>query len=173
MAQQTLNIGTTADDGTGDTPRVGGDKINDNFTELYDAIAALGTASESDTDDFATAAQGSTADSALQPGDQASAIVTESTTSRTLALTDAQKYIRCTNGSATTITVPPQTDVAWTAATEILIEQAGAGQVTIAAGSGVTIRTSQTLLSAAQYSQLTLKRVAEDEWVCGGDREAA
>ena len=35
MAQQTINIGTTADDGTGDTPRVGGDKINDNFTELY------------------------------------------------------------------------------------------------------------------------------------------
>jgi hypothetical protein len=111
------------------------------------------------------------ADTALQT--QTFAIVTEATTSRTLVLTDAQKYLRCTNGSATTITVPPQTDVAWVAATEILIEQGGAGQVTIAAGSGVTLRTSQTLLSAAQYSQLTLKRVASDEWVVGGDREAA
>lgn len=36
MAKQTVNIGTVANDGTGDTLRDGGDKINDNFTELYD-----------------------------------------------------------------------------------------------------------------------------------------
>jgi hypothetical protein len=41
MAQQTINIGTTANDGTGDTIRDGGDKINDNFTELYAADTAL------------------------------------------------------------------------------------------------------------------------------------
>lgn len=35
MAQQTINIGAAPDDGTGDSLRVGGDKINDNFTELY------------------------------------------------------------------------------------------------------------------------------------------
>lgn len=35
MAQQTVNIGAVANDGTGDSIRVGGDKINDNFTELY------------------------------------------------------------------------------------------------------------------------------------------
>lgn len=35
MAQQTINLGAAPDDGTGDTLRVGGDKINDNFTELY------------------------------------------------------------------------------------------------------------------------------------------
>lgn len=35
MPQQTINIGSAPDDGTGDTIRVGGDKINDNFTELY------------------------------------------------------------------------------------------------------------------------------------------
>lgn len=35
MAQQTINLGSAPDDGTGDTLRVGGDKINDNFTELY------------------------------------------------------------------------------------------------------------------------------------------
>lgn len=36
MAQQTINLGAAPDDGTGDTLRVGGDKINDNFDELYD-----------------------------------------------------------------------------------------------------------------------------------------
>jgi hypothetical protein len=35
MAQQTINIGTTPGDGTGDTARDGGAKINSNFTELY------------------------------------------------------------------------------------------------------------------------------------------
>ena len=45
MAKQSLNIGTTANDNTGDTLRSGGDKINDNFNELYTAIgngSALG-----------------------------------------------------------------------------------------------------------------------------------
>lgn len=35
MAQQIINLGTVANDGTGDSIRIGGDKINDNFTELY------------------------------------------------------------------------------------------------------------------------------------------
>jgi len=35
MAQQTLNIGATANDGTGDTLRVAMDKVNDNFDEIY------------------------------------------------------------------------------------------------------------------------------------------
>ena len=35
MTQQTLNIGSNANDGTGDTLRVAMDKVNDNFNELY------------------------------------------------------------------------------------------------------------------------------------------
>lgn len=42
MSKQSLNLGTTANDNTGDTLRAGGDKINDNFTELYDAVGAGG-----------------------------------------------------------------------------------------------------------------------------------
>lgn len=38
MAQQTINIGTVANDGTGDTLRTAGSKINDNFSELYNGI---------------------------------------------------------------------------------------------------------------------------------------
>ena len=38
MALQTLNIGTAANDGTGDNLRIGGDKINDNFSEIYTAF---------------------------------------------------------------------------------------------------------------------------------------
>lgn len=38
MAQQTINIGAIANDNTGDTLRGAGQKINDNFTELYGAV---------------------------------------------------------------------------------------------------------------------------------------
>ena len=38
MALQSINIGTAANDGTGDNLRVGGDKINDNFSEIYTAF---------------------------------------------------------------------------------------------------------------------------------------
>ena len=36
MARQNINIGTTANDGTGDKLRVAFDKVNDNFIELYE-----------------------------------------------------------------------------------------------------------------------------------------
>jgi hypothetical protein len=38
MAQQTINIGTIANDNTGDTLRGAGEKINNNFDELYAAV---------------------------------------------------------------------------------------------------------------------------------------
>jgi len=44
MAQQTINIGAIANDNTGDTLRGAGEKINDNFTELYTDISALTSA---------------------------------------------------------------------------------------------------------------------------------
>jgi len=43
MAYQSLGLGTTAGDGTGDTIRDGGDKINDNFEEIY-TLLGTGTA---------------------------------------------------------------------------------------------------------------------------------
>ena len=43
MAYQSLEIGTTGNDGTGDTLRAGGDKINDNFSEIY-TLLGTGTA---------------------------------------------------------------------------------------------------------------------------------
>ena len=38
MAQQTINVGASANDNTGDGIRDGGIKINDNFTELYSIL---------------------------------------------------------------------------------------------------------------------------------------
>ena len=38
MAYQSIGIGIAADDGTGDTLRIGADKVNDNFVELYNLL---------------------------------------------------------------------------------------------------------------------------------------
>jgi hypothetical protein len=43
MAQRSINVGTTANDGTGDSIRIAGIKINDNFTELYATTMAQST----------------------------------------------------------------------------------------------------------------------------------
>ena len=43
MAQQTINIGTVSNDGTGDPLRTAFDKANDNFTELYASGDLSGT----------------------------------------------------------------------------------------------------------------------------------
>ena len=45
MARQTLDIGTNANDGTGDTLRSGGEKINGNFAELYTTLGGNNIAS--------------------------------------------------------------------------------------------------------------------------------
>ena len=42
MTQQTINIGSSANDGTGDPLRTAFDKINDNFNELY-TVSGAGT----------------------------------------------------------------------------------------------------------------------------------
>ena len=41
MARQTINIGTTANDGTGDGLRTAFDKCNDNFAELYNNVRSI------------------------------------------------------------------------------------------------------------------------------------
>tara|TARA_B100000424_G_scaffold269193_1_gene265595 strand:+ start:292 stop:1293 length:1002 start_codon:yes stop_codon:yes gene_type:complete len=50
MAKQTVNTGTSANDGTGDTLRTAGTKINQNFTELYTLVGGGGTGVSALTD---------------------------------------------------------------------------------------------------------------------------
>ena len=52
MAKQTINIGSSANDGTGTTIRAGGDLINDNFNEIYTELgdgSTLAISSKSQT----------------------------------------------------------------------------------------------------------------------------
>lgn len=105
-------------------------------------------------------------------GGDAFDVSTEST-GRTLVAGDHLKYLRSTSATAVTFTVPPQSSVSWVDNAEVVFEQAGAGQITIAAGSGVTINSSETLKSGQQYAVIGLKRVASDTWTLTGERELA
>ena len=53
MAKQDIGLGTIANDGTGDTLRTGGDKVNDNFGEVY---TYLGDGTTLSTDPVVTTA---------------------------------------------------------------------------------------------------------------------
>lgn len=95
--------------------------------------------------------------------------VTVADTTKTLALTDASTLQECTSASATTITVPPNSSVAFVLDTEIAILQYGAGQVSIAAGAGVTIRSNSNMLKiSSQYGSVALKKIGTDEWLLVG-----
>jgi hypothetical protein len=100
-------------------------------------------------------------------------IIDEAGTAKTLTLSDNGGYIVTSNGSAVTITVPPNSSVAFPTGAEIVVFQSGAGQVIFAAGAGVTIRSKDSNLKiSAQYAAATLKKVATDEWHLLGDLAA-
>lgn len=92
-------------------------------------------------------------------------VVTETTASRTLLLTDAGKYLRFTSTSAKTCTVPPQGSVSWADDTEVHIRNSAASNLTLAPGSGVTLTAQYngTLVIPPQGT-VTLKRVASNSW---------
>jgi hypothetical protein len=99
-------------------------------------------------------------------------VITETTTARNLTPADNRKYIRCTNSSPITVTVNPDLASVFPPGSEIVIEQAGTGKVTLD-GSYVTLNTPETLSTAKQFATITLKRTSSDQWTVGGYLEAA
>ena len=92
------------------------------------------------------------------------------TTTHTLTLADYNTTIVHTNASASTITVPPNSSVAFPINTQIDIVQNGAGKVTLAQWAGVTINSKWWNKSlAAQYTWATLKKVWTDTWILFGE----
>lgn len=95
------------------------------------------------------------------------------TASYTLVLADSGKVVEMNVASANTLTVPPNSSVAFPIGTLIGIDQIGAGQTTITPGSGVTIRSSSSMVKLkGQYSSVSLRKRATDEWVLVGDLSA-
>ncbi len=93
----------------------------------------------------------------------------DTTTARTLALTDAGQLIRMNNAGATTVTVPPNSSVAFGVGAQVIVAAKGAGTVTIAAGAGVTLRSKDSNLAIdGQYATASCVKIATDEWLVFG-----
>lgn len=96
-------------------------------------------------------------------------------TTYTLALGDApvanasQGIVTMNNAAANTLTVPPNSSVAFPVGAQVQVVQLGAGQTTVAAGAGVTVSNPSSLTARVQYSSLVLTQVAANVWVLGGD----
>lgn len=90
-------------------------------------------------------------------------------TAYTLVLSDAWKTILSTSGSAVTITVPTNASVAFPIGTVIIVIQTGAGQVTFAWDSGVTVvwAGGNTSLSA-QITGAFLQKTSTNAWIIIG-----
>ena len=92
-------------------------------------------------------------------------------TSYTLVLTDAQKYISLDNASAISLTVPTNASVAFKIGTQIIIEQRGAGQVTVD-NAGVTVNADPGKKITAQFRTAALVKTATDTWTLFGSLQA-
>jgi hypothetical protein len=92
------------------------------------------------------------------------------TASYTLALADRGKLVEMNVATANNLTVPLDSAVAFPVGTQIDLSQYGAGQTTVVATGGVTIRSAGGALKlAAQYSGATLVKIATNEWYLFGD----
>ena len=105
-------------------------------------------------------------------------VVTESVnaqtgTTYTPVLTDSAKMVTLSNASAITVTIPPNSSVAYAAGSKIDFIAKGAGQVSFAQGSGVTIRSVGATATApklrVQYSAATAWYEGSDVWYIVGD----
>ena len=137
-----------------------------------------------DSSDYATAAQGTTADAALpKAGGAMSGAITgnQEITGRRPIVADTNTTINLTlgthegvflysdNGSAVTVNVPANSSQAFPVGTEIDIIQAGAGTVGLTPAGGVNLNGANTAIPiTAQWGAVTIKQIVADNWIVVG-----
>ena len=97
-------------------------------------------------------------------------VITDSTTTRTPALTDASAYILTTHGTGITVTLPQDSAVAFPTGSSIVFERNGAGTLTFAAGAGATVNSKDaTLTCKDRYTTIAAVKIAADTWTIFGN----
>jgi hypothetical protein len=112
------------------------------------------------------------ATAAIDQGKIADTEINAQVASYTLVLADKNKLVEISNASANTLTVPPNSSVAFPIGSTITILQTGAGQCTLTAGAGVTVNGTPGLKLRTTWSSATLIKRATDTWVALGDMVA-
>jgi hypothetical protein len=86
-------------------------------------------------------------------------------TTYTFVIADAGKLVTSSNGSAQTITVPPNSSVAFPVGTQIIVQAIGSGTATLAQGTGVTINSVDSNKDiSAQWASVALIKTATNVW---------
>ena len=93
------------------------------------------------------------------------AINAQTGTTYTFVAADAGKLVTSSNGSAQTFTVPPNSSVAFDVGTQIIVQNIGSANCTLAQGSGVTIQSKDSSKEIdGQFAAATLIKTATDTW---------
>lgn len=99
--------------------------------------------------------------------------ISAKTDSYTLSnLNERDTIIEISKSTATTLTIPTNSSVAYPVGTTLDIIQTGTGQVTIAGAGGVTVNATPGLKLRTQWSSATLLKRAENTWLVYGDLTA-
>ena len=157
MALQSINIGTAANDGTGDNLRVGGDKINDNFSEIYTAFGNGSTLSSL----AVTAMNGATANELVTVGATTTELDAENNLTfdgSTLAVTGALTVSGLTTLSGNLV-IPNAGNIGSAGDTDAIAIASG-GAVTFSQrdvhSSGITIADGGEIGSASDTDAITI-----------------
>ena len=101
------------------------------------------------------------------------AINAQTGTTYTTVLSDDGKLITCSNASSISVTIPPNSSVAYGIGTQLNFAQLGAGQVTLVAGAGVTLNSAGAKLKLdAQYAVATCVKTDTNTWFVVGNLKA-
>lgn len=141
-------------------------------TETTAGIVRLATTAETTTGTDATAAVTPAALAAVASA-KANVLSTQTTQTGgtyTFTLADSGTLVEGNSATAQTFTVPPESTAAFSIGASMVIRQYGAGQITLAPGAGVTLRSRGGALKlAGQYAEATLTKRAANEWITSGD----
>jgi hypothetical protein len=86
-------------------------------------------------------------------------------TTYTFVAADAGKLVTSSNGSAQTVTIPPNSSVAFAIGTQIMVQNIGSANATLAQGSGVTIQSKDSNKEIdGQFAAATCIKTATDTW---------
>ncbi len=91
----------------------------------------------------------------------------------TTVLSDDGKFITCSNAASISVTIPPNSSVAYGIGTQLNFAQLGAGTVQLVAGSGVTLNSAGAKLKLdAQYAVATCVKTDTNTWFVVGNLKA-
>lgn len=101
------------------------------------------------------------------PGNKIAGTNAQTGTAYTIAPSDVNKNVRCSNTNAITVTIPASADASFSVNSIVYLSQGGAGTISVTGANGVTVNNAHATSGVGTW--LSLVQVATDEWdVVGG-----